>query len=344
MGKKHWIESAQQSLEECLVPVPHEVNELDWKIRLSENKERLIEHLIASANHPDGACLVFGVADDGQPQGIDADAVAQISNTLANLGRDAVEPCVAIDHSVIEFRGVPLLFVRVPEHVNKPVHRRGKSVEEAWIRSGGTTRKASRHEVGMLMLNSVAPSWENLRASASMSIDDVRAALDLETVARLLGTPLPGDPEAFARWLQDEGLAVADGRSYYVTNLGAIAAAKKLCDFDNLKRRAVRVVQYRGTNKVETVHELTGKRGYAVGFESLIDYLKRVLPRAEVIDSALRTDISAFPDLALRELVANALIHQDFTITGAGPMIGIFDDRIEVTSPGTLLPVSGRTD
>lgn len=338
MGKKHWIESAQQCLEECLAPVPHEVNELDWKVRLSENKERLIEHLIASANHPDGACLVFGVADDGEPQGIDAETVAQISNTLANLGRDAVEPCVAIDHSVIQYRGVPLLLVRVPEHLNKPVHRRGKSVEEAWIRSGGTTRKASRHEVGMLMLNSVAPSWENLRASPLMSLDEVREALDLEAVARLLRTPLPNGSELLARWLHDEGLAVADGRGYYVTNLGAVAAARKLSEIDTLKRKAVRVVRYRGTNKVETVHELSGKRGYAVGFEGLIDYLRRVLPHSEVIDSALRTDVSEFPELALRELVANALIHQDFSITGAGPMIGIFDDRIEVTNPGSLLP------
>lgn len=62
MEKKHWIERAQQCLQECLAPVPHEVSELDWKVRLSENKERLIEHLIASANHSDGAFLVFGVA------------------------------------------------------------------------------------------------------------------------------------------------------------------------------------------------------------------------------------------------------------------------------------------
>jgi ATP-dependent DNA helicase RecG len=338
MGKKHWIETAQECLEECLAPVPHEVNELDWKVRLSENKERLIEHLIASANHPDGACLVFGVADDGHPRGVDAESVARISNTLANLGRDAVEPCVAIDHSVTEFRGVPLLFVRVPEHSNKPVHRRGKSVEESWIRSGGTTRKASRHEIGMLMLNSATPSWETLRASGLMSLDEVRTALDFDAVARLLCTPLPDDPAQLARWVQDEGLAVAEGRGHYVTNLGAIAAARRLSDFDTLKRKAIRVVRYRGTNKVETVHELSGRRGYAVGFEGLIDYLKRILPHSEAIDSALRTDVSGFPDLALRELVANALIHQDFSITGAGPMIGIFDDRIEVTNPGSLLP------
>jgi ATP-dependent DNA helicase RecG len=40
----------------------------------------------------------------------------------------------------------------------------------------------------------------------------------------------------------------------------------------------------------------------------------------------------------LRELIANALIHQDFSVTGAGPMVEIYDDRIEVTNPGTLLP------
>ena len=165
MGKKHWVEAAQQSLVESLSPVPHEVNELDWKVRLSEHKDRLVEHLIASANHPDGGCLVFGVADNGQPHGIDVETVAQIANTLANLGRDAVDPPIAIDHSVVDFRGVPLLFVRVPEQPIKPVHRRGKSVEEAWIRSGGTTRRASRQEIGSLMLNSVAPNWESLRAS-----------------------------------------------------------------------------------------------------------------------------------------------------------------------------------
>jgi predicted HTH transcriptional regulator len=259
MGKKHWIEDARQRLEESLAPVPHEVNELDWKVRLSEHKERLAEHLIASANHPDGACLVFGVADDGQPQGVDAGAVAQIANTLANLGRDAVDPPIAIDHGVVDFRGVPLPFVRVPEHSVKPVHRRGKSVEEAWIRSGGTTRRASRQEVGALMLNSVTPSWENLRASPLMSLEEVRAALDLESIAALLQTPLPADPAVLARWLQDEGLTVADGHGHYVTNFGAIAAARKLCDFDMLNRKAVRLVQFRGTNKVETVHELSGQ-------------------------------------------------------------------------------------
>jgi GTPase len=72
--------------------VPHEVNELDWKIRLSEHKDRLIEHLIATANHPNGGCLVVGVSDEGRPEGIARNDVERIANTLANLGAGPEPP------------------------------------------------------------------------------------------------------------------------------------------------------------------------------------------------------------------------------------------------------------
>lgn len=62
-----------------------------------------------------------------------------------------------------------------------------------------------------------------------------------------------------------------------------------------------------------------------------------LLPANEVIEKALRKSVPMFPELAVRELVANALIHQDFFITGAGPMVEIFDDRIEITNPGEPL-------
>ena len=104
------------------------------------------------------------------------------------------------------------------------------------------------------------------------------------------------------------------------------------------KRKRIRVIRYRGRNKVETIDEMMGQKGYAAGFEGLIGHLKRVLPHSEVIKQSLRTNVCIYPEIALRELVANALIHQDFNITGSGPMIEIFDDRIEFTDPGSLLP------
>lgn len=338
MADKYWIAAVLEGLEQSLSPVPHEVNELDWKASLSDHKDRLAEHLMAFANHPNGGSLVFGVADTGQLAGVDQSAVAQIVNTLANLGRDAVEPPLALDHAVVDFKGVPLLLVHIPEQGVKPAHRRGKTIEETWVRSGGTTRKASRQEVGALMLNSATPRWEELRATSLLSLDEVLARLDVATIAKLLERPLPSESTELGQWLLAEGLAVADGRGFYITNFGAIAAARKLDDFGTLERKRIRVIRYRGTNKVDTIDELPGNKGYAVGFEGLIGYLKRALPHSEVIQQSLRTDVSVYPEIALRELIANALIHQDFTVTGAGPMVEIYDDRIEVTNPGTLLP------
>lgn len=339
MANKHWVARAVQCLEESLSPVPHESNEIDWKVSLSDRKERLAEHLMAFANHANGGFLAFGIRnEDACIESISQESVAEIANTLANVGRDAVEPPLVIDHAVVEFRDVPILLVHIPEQANKPAHRRGKSIEETWVRSGGTTRKASRHEVGALMLNSSAPRWEELRSSGLLSIEAAVDMLDLDTIAKLLQRPLPAETEGLAHWLVDEGVLIPDGRGYYITNFGAIAAARKLEQFPNLERKRIRVIRYRGTNKVETIDELAGQRGYAVGFEGLIAYLKRMLPHSEVIQQSLRAEVSVYPEIALRELIANALIHQDFSITGAGPMVEIFDDRIEFTNPGTLLP------
>lgn len=336
---KHWVARAAQLLQDCLKPIPHEINELDWKAGLSPQRERLIEHLIALANYPGGGFLVFGVNNaDAHLLGVTQEQVAEITNTMANLGRDAVEPALAIDHAVVDIDGVPLLCIHIAENQNRPAHRRGKSIEECWVRSGGTTRRASREEMARLMLDSRPPCWEEMRASSVLDADAVVASLDLPTIAKLRVRPLPDDRNALLRWLTEEKLIAFEGSGYCITRFGALAAAHRLQDFDSLSRKRIRVIRYRGTNKVETIDEMMGQKGYAVGFEGLIAYLKRILPHSEVIQQALRAEVTLYPEIALRELIANTLIHQDFTVTGAGPMVEIFDDRIEFTNPGALLP------
>ena len=92
---------------------------------------------------------------------------------LANLGRDALEPPLVIDHAVIDWDGVALLLVHIPEQAVKPAHRRGKSIEHAWVRSGGTTRKASRQEIGAMLMNSRRIShalWRNCRRARPAAV------------------------------------------------------------------------------------------------------------------------------------------------------------------------------
>ena len=150
--------------------------------------------------------------------------------------------------------------------------------------------------------------------------------------------PLPDGRDAILHALQrDRLIAPSEAGGFDITNVGAILFARDLGDFPNLKRKAMRVIQYRGKGRIDTLREQEGVRGYAVGFKGIIDYIMALVPSNEVIQQALRRTLPMFPDLAIRELVANALIHQDFLVTGAGPMVEIFDDRIEITNPGEPL-------
>ncbi|MGA8164414.1 MAG: ATP-binding protein [Waddliaceae bacterium] len=72
-------------------------------------------------------------------------------------------------------------------------------------------------------------------------------------------------------------------------------------------------------------------------FEDAIEYINAWLPSNEEIQTALRRNVRVYPEIAIRELVANALIHQDFSISGAGPMVEIFENRLEITNPGCPL-------
>jgi ATP-dependent DNA helicase RecG len=340
---KSWMAKALDLLNASLETPRHELNECDWKAALSPDKKRLTD-LSAFANQPGGGYLVFGVDDTGAAHGVDEETVEAVVIQLANLGRQGLEPPVALDHAVEDYGSARLLFVHVPESPVKPVHLRGKGLEEAFIRSGGTTRKASRQEIGTLMLNSRTPRWEELHASVLLPDTEFIQKLNTEPIHRMLERPAPTTRDEMLAWMESERFIVREpSGGGYVTNLGAIAAARKLADYPDLSRKAARVVVYDGLNKAKTKLEQEGVKGYAVSFQGLLEFVMSVLPQSEVIEQALRRKRTVYPEIALREIIANALIHQDFSITGTGPMIEVFDDRIEVSNPGGLLP-SKRLD
>lgn len=336
---KAWLLKALELLWASLDTPRHELNELDWKASLSSDKRRLTEHLSAFSNHPGGGFLVYGIDRSGTPQGVSQTAIETTINQLSNLGRSALEPPIALDHGVETYESVRLLFVCVPESSVKPVHLRGRGLESAFIRSGGTTRVASRQEIGTLMLHSRTPRWEELRASMLLTDDELIERLNTESVLTIAERRTPSTTEEMIEWLTGEKFIVREpAGGGYITNLGAIAAARRLSDFEDLRRKAVRVVVYNGLSKARTKQEREGKIGYAVGFQGILAFIMSLLPQSEVIEQALRAKRTIYPEIALREILANALIHQDFSVSGTSPLVEIFDDRIEISNPGGLLP------
>lgn len=180
--------------------------------------------------------------------------------------------------------------------------------------------------------------FEDVVAREHASTYDVLDLLDYPSYFSLLGRSLPSNTAHILTALEEDRLVRKnDAGTWNVANLGAILFAKRLADFGPLGRKTVRVVVYVGPDRLVTLKEHELPTGYAAGFEGLITLINGLIPANEVIGKALRKTVPMYPELAVRELVANALIHQDFFVTGAGPMIEIFSDRMEVTNPGKPL-------
>lgn len=180
--------------------------------------------------------------------------------------------------------------------------------------------------------------FEHRIALEQVRTDEVLRLLDYPAYFELLDRPLPEDRNGILNALVHEGLIHRNNAGgWNITNLGLVLFSKNMEDLGGLRRKAMRIIQYDHISRNATLKERVETKGYASGFEGLIRSINDLLPSREVVGEALRRTVPMFPEPAIRELVANALIHQDFFITGAGPMVEIFKDRIEITSPGAPL-------
>ncbi len=214
-----------------------------------------------------------------------------------------------------------------------------------YIRVGSVKKKlkdAPEKERALWRVFDQAP-FEIGVARAHVTNDDVTSLLDYPSYFELTGRPLPEDRAGVLAALDEDGVVRKNDAGHWdITNLGAVLLARRLADFGPLGRKAVRVIVYDGPGRLQTLREHTEPKGYASSFAALIAYIHGLVPSNEVIGQALRTSVPMYPELAVRELVANALIHQDFFVTGAGPMVEIFVDRIEITNPGEPLVATDR--
>ncbi|WP_442588962.1 ATP-binding protein [Pedobacter sp. AW31-3R] len=337
-----WIDVAVLLLKNSLKPLPQELNELDWKTNLSDKSERLAQHISAFANCKGGGFLAFGINNEGVSKPLTKVEVDDIVKKIGNVARHNLAQPIGVDHAVIDFNNDPILFIHIPEHLEKPVYLRGGDLFDSYKRSAGQTVKLSKHEVGQLLATSSGFDFEDQIAMANVGGDEVFTLLDYDSYFTLQEKRLPETTKGILNILANDGLIRKSHELWDITNLGALMFTKDMQKFKDLRRKAVRVVVYSGDSRVNAVKEQVGVKGYASGFEGLVSYIMDQLPSNEVIETALRRKVKMYPEVAVREFVANALIHQDLTIRGAGIMIEIFNDRIEITNPGSPLVDTNR--
>ena len=209
-----------------------------------------------------------------------------------------------------------------------------------YIRVGSYTKKLNDYpQVQAQIWNRIRNyRYEEQYAKQDLSLEEALQLLDCMAYFDIMDILVPTDIKGIAHYMEEESIIVKqDNGLYAITNLGAILFAKKLSSFPRIVRKAIRVVQYQGKSRINILKEDVSNKGYAIGFDETLKYIEALLPSQESINGALREKILAYPAIALRESVANALIHQDFSVIGMGVIVEIFSNRIEITNPGIPL-------
>lgn len=319
--------------------------ETEWvEFKVDNNKpDEIGEYISALANaaclhSKDAGYIIFGIENITH-----AVKGTKFKPHEEKTGNEALEGWLArllnprIDFKIFEFtyQNLPVVVIKIDSAHHIPVNFRG----ESFVRIGSYKKKLKDYpeKERKIWQKTSGFVFENEIAMKHIDADTVLKLLDYPEYFSLMKSSLPSNKDAIIVKLIEEKLIQPAGTKYNITNLGGILFAKNLGDFENLSRKAVRVIIYKGKNRLETIKEQQGGKGYAIGFEGLINYINEKLPTNEEIGRAFRKEVKMYPEIAVRELVANALIHQDFSLTGTGPMVEIFMDRIEISNPGRPL-------
>ena len=248
-----------------------------------------------------------------------------------------LEPQVQFYFHTTTMEGKHIVLLEIGRAFSTPVKFRG----EDYIRIDSHKKKLKDFpdtERELWAIFSRTP-FENMTAMENVSGDFVLRELDFSSYFEMLSLDLPSDkPKILEALVEDGMINKSETGNYNITNMGAILFAKRLSDFPSLSRKAVRVIKYEGHDRISAASkEQIGGKGYANGFEGLISYVNNLLPNNEILGQALRRVVPMYPEIAVRELIANAIIHQNFFMQGTSPLIEIFSDRLEITNPGSPL-------
>ncbi|MEO8099209.1 MAG: ATP-binding protein [Acidobacteriota bacterium] len=209
-----------------------------------------------------------------------------------------------------------------------------------WMRCGESLESMTPDVLRTIVMEGES-EWLLEPASERLGPAKILELLDVDLLFSMTKTPFPSTEEAVHRLVEEQFLLKERGGSFTITRFGAMLLAKQLSSFGDLRFKAPRVTVYRGASKLtDPTSDTFGTMGYLVNFPRVLRHIMARLPHREVITEGLRKSVPLVPEIVVRELVANALVHQDFTLSGSSISAEIFDDRIEISNPGeTIVPV-----
>ena len=314
---------------------------VEFKRDVLQNHD-LAKELVAFSNF-EGGFVLLGVDDDGSVTGLTRD---RLEEWVMNACRDKIRPGIIPFFETIKDvePGKDVAIVRVPRGVD--VHSQWHNNRNTYyIRVGTQSREPTPQELSLLFQQR-GTFRADLRPISGTTINDLdrRRLKDYFGRVRQQDVPADSDDAGWHTLLVNTEIMVDDG----VTLSGMLLFGKAPNRF--LPQAGIDAVAFPGTEKDYAAKERTTLRGSMAPLmdgngnlleaglaEQALDFVRRnTSVTATLVDGARRVEKSTYPSEAVREAVVNALIHRDYLLANTDIELAIYQDRLEVISPGRL--------
>ena len=335
------------ALIESLRALPSETGWVEFKVNQFEpdNVGKYVSSLSNSAiiAEKDHAYLVFGVENETHA----------VVGTTVNLDRRKVgsepyllwlnkylDPHIRVQHHRFEYGDKQVEILSIQPPYERPVRFKGR----AYIRVEAAQQELSNHPEIERAIWAITSrfTFETTVTEANVPLRRVIDGYDYGKLLELLGKKIVSISGAADQLERLDLLTRNLQRRFDIRALMGMTCAKDMNTISLLENRGVRVTTFAGKDKLERVSDIEGQRGYAVAFETLMKHIMERIPHSDVMKHGIRTTEYKIPEITIREFVANAIIHQDFTKQGERPVVEIYSDKIRISNPGTPLIPTDR--
>lgn len=300
---------------------------LEFKRELPTRDKKVLKTFVAFGNG-NGGKVVFGVDNaTGEVLGVPDDERARLQDAVTDMISDACIPQLLPSFSWQQVNDKPLFVVEIPPSPQCPYYIKSEGLEKGvYVRVGATTRRAAPEKVRELQLKGQNRTYDSVVEHAVPPATQEEMERLCREVREYSGDV--GKPVGTAQLL-GWGLLQKSGRQYLPTN------AFRLLAGESIYFSGIQCAVFQGTERVDF---LDRKEFHGPVFEQLENtqrFLMQYLRCAAKIDGVRREDVYEIPLPALRETVANAILHRNYLVN-AYIQVSIFDDRVEILSPGDL--------
>lgn len=300
---------------------------LEFKRELPSKDKKVMKTVVAFTNCQGGR-IIFGVDDKThEVLGVPETDRARLQDMVTDMISDTCAPQIFPSYSWRSVEGKSLFVVEVPASAQTPYYIKSEGLEKGvYVRVGATTRVASAEKVRELQLKGQNTTFDSVFERGAEPVSRRDAEQVCQMIQDYLGdSSKPVGVNQLISW----GLLKREAGVLFPSN------AYRLLSGQGLHFSGIQCAVFQGNEKVNFLDRKEFAGPVSEQLENAQRFLMQYLRCAAIIESTRREDIYEIPIKALREIIANAILHRNYLVH-AFIQVSIFDNRVEIVSPGAL--------